>query len=93
MVHPLRQSERHELRLGAAGSGVDPVHPGKVIETIDLTQDLQTELPKLVRLSKRATVFLWCARPDREIAERIRRALQAQDYGDWFDEAATPGPD
>lgn len=66
---------------------------GKFIETIDLSLDLQTELHKLVRLSKRAPVFLSYARLDREIAERIRRALQAHDYSVWFVEAVTPGQD
>lgn len=66
---------------------------GKIIETIDLSQNLQTELHKLVSLSKRATIFLSYARPEREIAERIRRALQAHDYGVWFDEAVTVGQD
>ena len=50
---------------------------GKVIETIDLSQDFQTELPKLVHHSKRVTVFFTYAKQYREIAERIRRALQA----------------
>jgi hypothetical protein len=66
---------------------------GKAFETIDLNQNLQTELHKLVRLSKRATVFLSYARHDREIAERIWRALQAHDYSVWFDEAVTAGQD
>jgi hypothetical protein len=58
---------------------------GKSHETIDLSQDLQTELHKLVRLSRRATVFLCYARQDLDIAERIRRALLAHEFGVWFD--------
>jgi hypothetical protein len=58
-----------------------------------LSQNPQTELHKLARLSKRATVFLSYARPDREIAARIRQALEAYDYSVWFDEAVTPGQD
>ncbi len=66
---------------------------GKTIETMDLNKDLQTELHKLIRLSKRATVFLSYARQDREIAERIRHALIQHEFGVWFDEAVTPGQD
>ncbi|MCB2231732.1 toll/interleukin-1 receptor domain-containing protein [bacterium] len=66
---------------------------GKVIETIDLSKDPQTELHKLIRLSKRATVFLSYARQDREIAERIRRALLEHDFGVWFDASVPAGQD
>ena len=48
---------------------------GKVFETVDLGQELETELHKIVRLSKRSTVFLSQASADRQIAEVIRRAL------------------
>lgn len=54
---------------------------------------MQTELHKLDRLSKRATVFLSYARQDQKIAERIRRALQNHDYSVWFDSAVRPGRD
>ena len=53
----------------------------------------KTELQKLDRLSKRATVFLSYARQDRETAERIRQALLLHDYRVWFHEAVTPGQD
>ena len=58
---------------------------GKVFETIDLSKDLQTELHKLVRLSKRATVFLSSSRSDHAIAERILAVLHSHDYRVWFD--------
>lgn len=53
---------------------------GKVFETIDLSQELQSELHKIVRLSKRATVFLSYASADRQAAEAIRRALLAHEF-------------
>jgi hypothetical protein len=53
---------------------------GKTIEVVDLSKELQTELHKLIRISKRATVFVSCAAPDRQIAKRIRRVLLAHDY-------------
>ena len=60
---------------------------------MNLERDLQTELPKLDRLFKRGTVFLSYARQDQKIAERIRRALQNQDYSVWFDSAVRRGRD
>lgn len=59
------------------------VREGKVIETIDLSQDLQTELYKLVRLSKRATVFLSYAHSDLDMATRIGDVLRKHDYCVW----------
>lgn len=64
---------------------------GKVFETIDLSKDLQTELHKLIRLSKRATVFLSYARQDHEIAERLRSALLQHEFGVWFEGADIAG--
>ena len=64
---------------------------GKVFETVDLSKDLQTELHKLVRLSKRASVFLAYAQQDEETAERVRRALLRHDYRVWSDELVAPG--
>jgi len=59
---------------------------GKVIETIDLNCDPQTELYKLVRLSRRATVFLSYARAEgSQLTRRIRQSLLAHDYSVWFD--------
>lgn len=65
----------------------------ETVVVMNLERDLQTELPKLDRLSKRAIVFLSCARQDRKIAERIRRALQNHDYSVWFDSVVRPGRD
>lgn len=60
---------------------------------MNLERDLPTELHKLDRLSKRATVFHSYARQDQKIAERIRRALQNHDYSVCFDSAVRPGRD
>ena len=49
---------------------------GKNFHVVDLSKELQTELHKLIQISKRATVFLSYARQDQKIADRIRRALQ-----------------
>ncbi len=53
---------------------------GKVFETIDLSKELEIELHKIVRLSKRATVFLSYASADRAAADAIRRALIAHEF-------------
>ena len=67
--------------------------PRQTVVVMNLERDLQTELPKLDRLSKRATVFLSYARQDQKITERIRRALQNHDYSVLFDSAVRPGRD
>ena len=67
--------------------------PRQTIVVMNLERDLQTELHKLDRLSKRASVFLSYARQDQKIAERIWRALQRHDYSVWFDSAVRPGRD
>jgi len=54
--------------------------------TIDLARDLESQRGKLTLLSKRATVFISYARPDREIAEQIYLQLARQDYRVFFDE-------
>lgn len=74
--------------MGAGGSRNDSGDGRKGFQKIDLTKGLETELHKLVELSKRATVFLSYARKDQEIAERIRRALLLHDYRVWFDAAS-----
>ena len=68
---------------------------GKAFEVMDLSKGLQTELHKLIRISKRATVFLSYAyvQQDHEFAEKIRRALVKHDYRVWSDSAMMPGQD
>ena len=66
---------------------------GKNFHVVDLSKELQTELHKLIQISKRATVFLSYARQDQKIADRIRRALQNHDFSVWFDSAVRPGQD
>ena len=51
-----------------------------IFETIDLSKDLETELHKVVRLSKRATVFLSYASADHATADAIRRALMLHEF-------------
>lgn len=58
---------------------------GKIIEIIDLSRDLETELHKIVRLSKRATVYLSYSRHDHEIADRIRLQLEQHGYSVWHE--------
>jgi hypothetical protein len=53
---------------------------GKVVETIDLGRDLETEIHKVIRLWKRATVFLSYASADRATADAIRRALMRHEF-------------
>jgi len=55
----------------------------KTFEVVDLSKELQTEVHKLVRISKRATVFISYASQDNEIKERIRQALLEHDYSVW----------
>ena len=64
---------------------------GKVFETINLSKDLETELHKIIRLSKRATVFLSYARSDAATAELIHSALTKHGYSVWSDSKALPG--
>ena len=53
---------------------------GKVVETIDLGRDLETEIHKVIRLSKRATVFLSYASADRATAELRTFSLGVHDF-------------
>ena len=53
---------------------------GKAFEVVDLSKGLQTELHKLIRITKRATVFLSHSSADREIADKIRRALLNHEF-------------
>ena len=66
---------------------------GKVFEKVDLSKDLETELHKLVGISKRATVFLSYTTQDSAIAERIRAALERHDYRVWDDTSVGAGAD
>jgi len=53
---------------------------GKVFESIDLGGDFQNQLHKIIRLSKRASVFLSYARHDLPVAKRIAETLKQADY-------------
>lgn len=53
---------------------------GKAFEVVDLSKGLQTELHKLIRITKRATVFISYASADREIAGRIRQSLLLHEF-------------
>ncbi|MBL8826101.1 MAG: toll/interleukin-1 receptor domain-containing protein [Planctomycetaceae bacterium] len=66
---------------------------GKVFETVDLSQNLETELHKIIRLSRRATVFLSYARSDEVSAERIRQSLLNHDFAVWDESAMAAGDD
>ena len=64
---------------------------GKVFKKVDLSKGLQAELHKLVELSKRATVFISYAQPDRTVARRIQEALVRHDYRVWDEQDLQPG--
>ena len=64
---------------------------GQVFKKIDLTKTLKTELPKLVELSKRATVFISHSQHDRVVARRIHEALVRHDYRVWDERDLKPG--
>jgi hypothetical protein len=63
---------------------------GKAFEVVDLSKGLQTELHKLIRITKRATVFLSYAHADASAAKRFRQALVKHDYRVWTDENLQP---
>ena len=52
----------------------------KVVETIDLQENIEPQLHKLIRLSKRATVFISCNSYDSEIARSIYMSLLNHDF-------------
>ena len=58
---------------------------GKTIEVVDLSKELQTELHKLIRISKRATVYLSYSKQDYDVAGKIRSALLKHDFRVWLD--------
>jgi len=66
---------------------------GKAFEVVDLSKELQTELHKLIRITKRATVFLSYSHADISAATRIQQALIKHDYRVWFDVDLLPGSD
>ena len=56
----------------------------KVYEVINLDSDLEDQVARIDRLSKRATVFLWSyAHSDEAIADRLHQALLDRDYAVW----------
>ncbi len=57
----------------------------KTIEVVDLSKELQTELHKLIRISKRATVYLSYSKQDYDVAGKIRSALLKHDFRVWLD--------
>lgn len=63
----------------------------KVVEEIDLDDDLDAQVERVDRISKRATVFISYSRYDQGVAEAIRAALIEQDFA-VFDEGADIRP-
>lgn len=65
---------------------------GKYHEEIDLNEAIETQIERIDRLCKRATVFLSYHRADLPHARRISESLVKQDYSVWLDtEALAPG--
>lgn len=64
---------------------------GKVVQKIDLSKGWETQIHKLIELSKRATVFLSYARRDELLVRKIRNAFARHDYRVWSDESIAPG--
>ncbi len=64
---------------------------GKVFETIDLSEDLDVALAKIIRLSKRATVYVSYASADRQAAKFIGDALMAHEFSVTRPEFFSPG--
>ncbi len=63
---------------------------GKYHETIDLKEPIETQLERIERLCRRATVFVSCSAQDRPIANRMHDALIKHDYSVWLDTEALP---
>lgn len=53
---------------------------GKVYEIIDLEKDIESQLNKIERLSKRITIFLSYSSSDRQIAQEFKRLFKDNDY-------------
>ena len=68
--------------------------PIRVVQEIDLDDDIDTQIERVTALSRRATVFISYSRHDHEIAEAIRAALLAQDFAVFYDvDDIAPGTD
>lgn len=66
----------------------------KVFEVIDLEKGIDAQLYKIIRLYKRATVYLSYSREDREIAQEIALILRENDFEILLDnELLSPGDD
>lgn len=65
----------------------------RVCEVIDLNRSVKSQLHKLERLAKRATVFLSYSRSDTAEARRIGDALKKHDYRVWTEADLHPGGD
>lgn len=52
----------------------------KVFEIINLEKEIDQQLDKLVRLSKRATIYLSYAQPDRTVGDEMIQILRDNDY-------------
>ena len=66
---------------------------GKYHETIDLEEAIETQLERIERLCRRATVFLSYARNDRAFVDRMYDALIKHDYSVWLDREQLKGSD
>ena len=58
---------------------------GKYHETIDLEEAIETQLERVERLCRRATVFISYSRQDRALAGRMYDSLIKHDYSVWID--------
>ena len=61
------------------------------LRTTEQPGDQQREVQKVIRLAKRATVFLSYSHSDHAFAKRIGVALRNHDYGVWTDAELRPG--
>ena len=68
--------------------------PGKSYEVIDLASDWRVQLPRIERLSRKATLFLSYSADARAEVHQLAHDLRELDYRIFFDEAAlAPGDD
>jgi hypothetical protein len=66
---------------------------GKYHETIDLNDAIETQLERVERLCRRATVFISRSAEDLPFAFRMADALEKHDYSVWLDVEKIPGND